>query len=683
MGAIGGVKSKYTGTIPKNQQNQEPISTDDDDNVDSNMDKYIESKFKKLSKIDETPELTDAVRDELNKQILAFAKYKTTPDRLSGNLPRHLESSDDEENYTQRTVRFTLPSKSEQNNLDIPPQNKKRKMSQRDLNTQSDSLSQKVLFDLLQKENFDRNSREINNFKYNIPPENIYPERETQSRQNINSDRIRQQLNFDPENIFEQNNSFDYFSPHENANYGNRQQSSDLPRRFATVRNSGINSQPNIEREYTRTSFMQSLRKIPVFNGDTYQNLRDFIDITETLLSFCINASEERELFQHMILNLRGEAKTLLKSLNNFDWQTIKNSLLKHFSYLANKNILSSQLENLHQEKNESLNEYSERARKLLKEKNSIYNDLTGQLSQDHDRTATRAFTNGIKDSKIRNILKIRGVDSLNTAIAAALEAEHDAITDIKRNEMFCRYCRLVGHLENECRNKENANSDIGKLASALRSMGNLFGRNRPNSQSNQRNFGFGGFNRSNFGRNSPNWNPNFNQNWNNFNGNRSNRGWNNGSNNNLNENWNQNMNPNHNQNWNNFNENWNNNRNANRGWNNGLNNYGNWNPNFNKNWNDFNDNRNANNGFNNNFNKNNRNGNGNGNGNGNLQPNRNNWPQNQRQQPRANNYIRRARINAINTDDSTDEFPSFYVHTFDYPDTDSTGFSSDSNTEN
>lgn len=481
------------------------------------------------------------------------------------------------------------------------------------------------------------------NFNHGNQSQNFYPQRST--RMNVEPQTLQRGENLqypqndlnltytipprNPYDFPQRNMSFDRNISHRDMNYDNQQSNFDMPQRGRNANR--INTQTDVEQENTRGSFLRRLRMIPKFNGESFQDLKDFIDITETLNFSCINRAEEQELFEHMVLQLRGEAKTLVSRLNNFDFETIKNALLQHFAYLANKNVLSSQLENLHQEKDESLSKYTERARKLLREKNAVYNNLTEEQRLEHNRIARRAFSRGISDTKLRNQMLTRGASSLEDAIAFAIEAENDAITDIPRNELFCKYCLINGHRENDCRRKESANSDVGKLASALRTMGNAFGRNQGNFRTNQRNFGSNNFGPNNFGPN--NFGPN-------------NFGRNNFAPNNF-GNWNRNMNPNFNRNWN-GNRNWNSgNFNPNRGWNNG-----NFNNNSNRNWSNGNFNNYQNRNWNSNNSDNNRNNNGNT-SDSSSQQNRGNWQQNQRQ--RSNNFIRRARINAIETDSQSD----------------------------
>lgn len=217
-----------------------------------------------------------------------------------------------------------------------------------------------------------------------------------------------------------------------------------------------------------RQTFIRRLRSIPKFNGESYDDLKDFVDTMSTLYSTCINETEEDELFQHMLLQLRGEAKTLVLEMEDLRWEQIKEKLLSHFSYLSNQNVLISQLENMNQGKDESLDEYATKARKLLRDRDATYKHLSGEQKKEHNRIARRAFTRGIKDQKLRERLITRGSNSLEDAIAFAIEAENDEKTAIPRNEQFCTVCRVNGHRERDCKRKLNEGNLMTTLVSAL-----------------------------------------------------------------------------------------------------------------------------------------------------------------------------------------------------------------------
>lgn len=359
-----------------------------------------------------------------------------------------------------------------------------------------------------------------------------------------------------------------------------------------------------------RNSYIQRLREIPIFEGDSHKTLRDFLDIVESLNEGWINEAEKTELIEAIGLKLRGEAKKAVGDLYELNFEQMKNKLLKHFSYLLNQDVIDSQLENIKQNEKETMSEYADRARKILKEKCSLYDYLTPQQKKDYERTARKAFAAGIQNAQLQKVVKQKGSSSLEEAIAFAIEMEYDTKNTIQKSELFCKYCRNNGHREIDCLHKKNNTGEIGQLVNALRSMNIINNRNfrnnpRNNSQNNwgnRQNWN----NRQNFNRqnlNRQNWN--YGQNSNGYNGqNTNNNSWNNrrnfnrqnwNSDQNSNNNWNNNNNRNNDQNpnWNNTQNGYNNRRNYNR-------NSGTENNMRNENWNTNNANNN-NNGQNNN----------------------------------------------------------------------------------
>lgn len=308
------------------------------------------------------------------------------------------------------------------------------------------------------------------------------------------------------------------------------------------------------EAQQPRKSFLKRLNDIPKFNGESFQSLTDFIDTCETLFCSVENDLEEREFFEQMMLRLRGEARNVVTQLDNSNWRSIKQALRSHFAYLSNKDILTSQLENLRQEKDESLTKYSERARKLLLEKNAVYNHLTEEQKAEHNRLARKSFAKGVMNVRLRDRLLTRGANTLEDAISYAIETENDVMNNLSRNELYCGFCRTNGHREQDCRNRNVRNNDLSKLLAALSSIG---GQNRSNFNRFDR---FNGFNNQSFRR----FDNNFNNNRRNF-GNFQRNNWNNNGNRNWNFNRNGNGNSNWNRNWNNTNGNNENNGNPNR----------------------------------------------------------------------------------------------------------------------
>lgn len=267
-----------------------------------------------------------------------------------------------------------------------------------------------------------------------------------------------------------------------------------------------------------RDAFLRRLRAIPIFDGESYKALRDFLDITKALNDSWTNEAESNELIETINLQLRGEARDAVGNLFDSSYDEMKDKLLKHFAYLVNKDIVTSQLENLRQEPKETVSEYAERARKLLREKCNTYRYLSDEHKKEYDRTARRAFAKGMKDLKIRDRLLTRGSSSMEDAISYAIEAEYDAINSVANSELFCGYCKNSGHRERDCRRKENNSNGVSQLVNLL---GNFNVRNNQNSNSRSNRWsnsrgGYNNNNQRNSNNNSRNWNNNRDGNWNN-----------------------------------------------------------------------------------------------------------------------------------------------------------------------
>lgn len=286
-----------------------------------------------------------------------------------------------------------------------------------------------------------------------------------------------------------------------------------------------------------RDSYLRRLRLIPVFDGESYKTLRNFLDIAYALNESWTNEAEKNELIDTLNLQIRGEARDVVGDLYEITFEEMRDRLLKHFAYLINKEVVTTQLENLRQNEKESITEYSERARKLLKDKCSTYKFLSDEQKREYDRTARRAFARGIREFTIKDRLITRGASSLEDAISYAIEAEFDNSILIPNSELYCKFCKNSGHRERDCRKKQGNVTSINQLMNLLRAAPD--NKQTPQNFSNFRGQG----NRSN-----RNWNNSQNNNsGNNRNDQRGNgrKNWNNNNNNNNSQNRNSNQNQN------------------------------------------------------------------------------------------------------------------------------------------
>lgn len=329
------------------------------------------------------------------------------------------------------------------------------------------------------EQSFRREMNNESNTASNIKRDNEYEFGQSKIRTNPyftpkktrNYENMTQNVQFENEDHFEPRVNTPQANSFPNEPQFNQQHGYYHPQNINPPPNPQNYEHPQLVQERARDTYLRRLRAIPKFNGESFKELRDFIDIINTLFSTCNNQTEEDELYQHMLLQLRGEAKSVVLGVNNANWETIRETLLSHFSYLSNQSVLISQLENLHQGDTETLTDYAARARKLLIDRNATYNHLSEEQKREHNRIARRAFAKGVKDSKLKDRLLTRGASSLEDAIAYAIEAESDAMMIIPKSELFCKTCRNNGHREHECRRKMDGGNVVNSLVSALRSL--------------------------------------------------------------------------------------------------------------------------------------------------------------------------------------------------------------------
>lgn len=339
--------------------------------------------------------------------------------------------------------------------------------------------------------------------------------------------------NFPSQQRTNRSSSHNLYTPtHHNYDHSNRNTSH--------ISNDGNGNQSfSDQNPQCRKTFMKYLESIPLFSGQSREDLMNFIEISDTINAFCTNEVEYVEFITKITFQLRGEARSVLS--NGTNWADIKNALLSKFQYLSNRTILDSQIENLRQAKDENLTKYAERTRKLLAEKNKSFYSLSEEQKTEHDRIARKFFARGLENRKLRDIMVIQGCPSLEETIGRSLEIENELVNTISQQEFNCTYCKRPGHRATECRSKQNNSSPIGQLASILQNLSFQNNQQQPNNWNNSnKNNSFGNNNNNaNYGRNgSNNNNANYGRygsNNSNFNQNNSNpnnqRNYQNGSN--------------------------------------------------------------------------------------------------------------------------------------------------------
>lgn len=473
---------------PRNTFSYNPLNISKDDDL-NNFDLIEPQKTHKMDKF--VPNVP-FIHNKTFSSKTPYAMPPFKPQKASQNILNPTEKSKYDEDLTNlgayllQNFQNQLTDHTNQNSQNVENQSQ-------NLQQTGENLENNILIPNLQQNVQNENNNQ--NRGQNVPPQNPINVQNigTQPPQNILPQPLQPLQNMGVQNISGQN-------PNTSQN------------------TSGQLPQPPVQNETARSTFLLRLRKMPKFNGESYLQLKEFIEFVDTLFKDCSNNTEADELYIQICLQIRGEAKDVMKSASSQDWQTIKEALLKYFAYLGNKQLLSSQIQNARQQRDESLIDYANRIRTLLKEKNATYSNLTQIQKKEYNDEARKSFCKGISNGKIREFLKIRRSKDLDDAISFAIETENEDNSFVPNAEMFCRKCRQTGHRQKDCKQTNNNNQSYGNQQPF---QNRNFTPNNQNSN-NFRNQGFQNRNNSFQNRNSQsygfqNQNSNYNQqNWNN-----------------------------------------------------------------------------------------------------------------------------------------------------------------------
>lgn len=500
---------RYTGTIPKEPQQREAVSSADDD---ISVDSYLQFSTE------------------------AFSPRKFSGDREPKPMGSSTETRPRNRPNNPPTLQPQSQTQSNHNNNNSENSNMMPIMQQ--LVGLLQNLPQQNQYQQQPPQPFYPTQQYPNSMypQQTYPPQSYPPNQPNMHPQYPYQQYPPQQYPvqpYPPQQCRTQNNTPPLRNAARELNFPN-ENTSNLERNRNTS-NSRENRAYTSQDQHCRRTFLRNLDNIPLFSGKSYTELRNFIEICDSINDHFENDAEYNEFMMKVSFQLRGDARSVLT--NNANWAHIKNELFSKYDHLSDLTVLDSKISNLHQEKTESLDNYAKRALDLLTEKNSSFYPMPEKLKTTHEKIAIDAFANGLFDKRLRDTMIVQYFSSLREVISRSLAVETKLKNTIQRREMCCNFCKNIGHLEYECQNKENNSSPMGQLVTALKGLTvknqQTFPNARPNSGFNNNNSSFQRNNNFNPNSQSFNNNRNFNQNSqplnNNRNFNQNNRFGNNG----------------------------------------------------------------------------------------------------------------------------------------------------------
>lgn len=194
---------------------------------------------------------------------------------------------------------------------------------------------------------------------------------------------------------------------------------------------------------------------------DELKNLAAFIGMCDRLHRKI--RAEDRPMFCLMVLSRASESSLydLVKDLpDDATWEDVKNALSTETTPPMSRNAAQAQISNLKQKNNESMQDYSKRARAYLRQLNeAVCVEATTEETKkfvkvENERMAKRAFEDGIFSSDLRMYTRTMNKKSLADAIEEALDNEARMVP--VRPVTICSHCKKSGHSTENCFAKKN-----------------------------------------------------------------------------------------------------------------------------------------------------------------------------------------------------------------------------------
>ncbi|XP_031632654.1 uncharacterized membrane protein DDB_G0293934-like [Contarinia nasturtii] len=216
---------------------------------------------------------------------------------------------------------------------------------------------------------------------------------------------------------------------------------------------------PNFENLFT-THTTDILRSIPEFDTKSNDSVKRFITTTDMLWTALDNNPANIERFNFNVkLKLAKCNQSFLNKIRELQWPDIKSEIVKDYSVNSARDTLA-QINTVKQKTGESLFEFANRCKNLLYDMNSFLGaNADSGLETIHDRSARKAFENGLLDGNLRNFIKNVATKNLQELIDTTIERYEQNLT-VESRRMVCNYCSKSAHTEKECRKKQ---SDLAK----------------------------------------------------------------------------------------------------------------------------------------------------------------------------------------------------------------------------
>lgn len=238
--------------------------------------------------------------EKLQKELKESREY--TQSLLRNNILYPQRSQNTRRTLNYETFELKRPVPKSENTRTQPNANESTSDSNKNQRTQPNFSTSVPINEFPPQPNENSGFSQQNPIFQNQMPQNQAPQNEFLPQNQVPQNQAPQN-EFLPQNQFHHNNLQQQNQGQNNEYMQRNQMHFENPNRVNFVNE---DNNQNVLRP--RYSFLRRLKAIPIFSGGSYTELREFIDVTDTLFVSIQNNSEEMEFYDQLLPQIRGEA---------------------------------------------------------------------------------------------------------------------------------------------------------------------------------------------------------------------------------------------------------------------------------------------------------------------------------------------------------------------------------------
>lgn len=198
--------------------------------------------------------------------------------------------------------------------------------------------------------------------------------------------------------------------------------------------------------------------QLPNISETDSETLQSFCSMVTTLHNTLYSIEEREYLVAELKFKLAGVSDLPNNVLENCQtWEDMQLVLRRQHSETNTRAVLKSRLSALAQKPGENIEQFGNRARRVLRQLENHYGDnLNVPLLEKLTEEVTEQFRKNIRSNRLRDAVRLSGSrTSLLSCVQFAIEQEASLREEEPDYELHCSYCGKAGHRLQTCPSRD------------------------------------------------------------------------------------------------------------------------------------------------------------------------------------------------------------------------------------